>query len=201
MNSLALPVVHPAFQKLKRSGRLLHFAAGVLILVHAVSHFGDQHSSPIYLGCLLLIAVDIFILVFAGKNLLHEMPRANLFFRAIEIVFFLVIGLTMLMQSRWVPGGTHVLITVAYTYLFYCEKKVNNEEFVGIHHSGVSVPGLPESRFFNWANINRIDAHYDAITIDTSLNKTYHFDLRKNLAFEELDQIHEFCRHYLGRTV
>lgn len=159
MNSLALPVVHPAFQKLKRSGRLLHFAAGVLILVHAISHFRDEHSSPIYLGCLLLIAVDIFILVFAGKNLLAEMPKANLFFRLVEIIFFLVIGLTLLFQSRWMPGGTHLLITIAYCYLYYCEKKVNKEEFVGIHHTGVTVPGLPESKFFIWSNIDHIDAH------------------------------------------
>lgn len=47
MNSLALPVVHPAFQKLKRAGRFLHLAAGGLILVHAVSHFNQPHSSPI----------------------------------------------------------------------------------------------------------------------------------------------------------
>jgi hypothetical protein len=199
MNSLALPVVHPAFQKLKRSGRLLHLAAGVLILVHGVSHIREPHSSPVYLGCLFLIAVDIFILVFAGKNLVVDMPGVNLFFRLVEIIFFVGIGVTMFVQSRWLVGGTHVLISIAYIYLFYCEKRLQHEEIVAIFHSGVSVPALPDSKFFIWTHIEDIDARYDSITISTSLNRSYHFDLRKNLEFEELDQIHEFCRHYLGK--
>jgi hypothetical protein len=199
MNSLALPVVHPAFQKLKRSGRLLHLAAGAFILVHAISHISEPHSSPVYLGCLFLIAVDIFILVFAGKNLLLDMPRINLFFRLVEIVFFFGIGITMFVEKLWFTGGTHILLSIAYIYLFYCEKRLNVEEYVAIFHSGVSVPSMPGSKFFIWTHIEQIDARYDSITIDTSLNKSYTFDLRKNLAFEELDQIHEFCRHYLGK--
>jgi len=199
MNSLALPVVHPAFQQLKRSGRILHLAAGALILVHAISHFREPHTSPVYLGCLLLIAVDIFILVFASKNLVEDMPLVNLFFRLVEIVFFIGIGVTMFVQTRWLAGGVHVLLSIAYLYLFHCEKRLQNDEVVAIFHTGVSVPALPDSKFFLWSNIDHIEARYDCITINTSLNKIYHFDLRKNLAFEELDQIHEFCRHYLGK--
>lgn len=199
MNSLALPVVHPAFQKLKRSGRLLHFAAAVLILVHGISHLREPHSSPIYLGCLFLIAIDIFILVVAVKNLAIDMPRVNLFFRLVEIVFFTGICVTMLLNRQWITGSIHGVLSIAYLYLFYCEKRLHKEEVVAIFHSGVSVPSLPESKFFIWTHIEDIDAHYDSITINTSLNKSYSFELRRNLAFEELDQIHEFCKHYLGR--
>jgi hypothetical protein len=199
MNSLSLPVVHPAFEKLKRSGRILHLAAGALILVHAISHFKEPHTSPIYLGCLLLIAVDIFILVFAAKNLVIEMPRINLFFRMVEIIFFVGIGVTMFVEKKWLPGGIHALLSIAYIYLFYCEKRLNSEECLGIFHTGVSVPAMPESRFLLWSHINHIEAQYDCIIINTSLDRVYRFDLRKNLAFEELDQIHEFCRHYLGK--
>lgn len=199
MNSLNLPVVHPAFQKLKRSGRILHLAAGCLILVHAISHFSEPHTSPIYLGCLLLIAVDIFILVFATKNLLVDMPKINLFFRLVEIVFFIGIGVTMFVEKKWMPGGIHTLLSIAYIYLFYCEKRLNTEECLAIFHTGVSVPAMPESRFLLWAHINGIEAQYDCITITTSQDRVYRFDLRQNLAFEELDQIHEFCRHYLGK--
>lgn len=198
MNSLSLPIVHPAFENLKRSGRVLHLAAGILILVHAISHFNQPHSSPIYLGCLLLIAVDIFILVVAGKNLLITLPRVNLFFRFVEFLFFLGIGVTLLFDKSWIAGSIHVLLSGVYIYLFHCERRVLTDEYVAIHHTGITIPALPEQQFFIWSNINRIDARYDCITIDTSLNKSYHFNLRRNLAFEELDQIHEFCRHYLG---
>src|SRR6266700_2515270 len=194
MNALSLPVVYPAFQNLKRSGWLFHFAAASLILVHAVSHFNQPHTSSVYLGCLLIISLDIFILLFAGKNLLKEMPRVNLFFRFVEIIFFLGIGVTMLIDTRWITGGTHILLAIAYTYLVYCEMKVHREECIGIHHTGISIPALPDSKFFNWARINHVDARYDSITINTSTTKTYHFYLSRNLQFEELDQIHEFCR-------
>jgi hypothetical protein len=198
MNSLSLPVVHPSFQKLKHAGRLLHLTAGGLILVHAISHFNQPQSSPVYLGCLLLMALDIFILVLAGKNILIDMPKVNLFFRLAEILFFLGIGITLLIESNWAMGILHLVLSVVYSYLFYCEKKLNSEEYVAIHHTGISVPSLPESKFFLWSHINGVDARYDCITINTSFNRSYEFDLRKNLAFEELDQIHEFCRHYLG---
>ena len=198
MNSLSLPVVHPSFQKLKHSGRLLHLTAGGLILAHAISHFNQPQSSPIYLGCLLLIALDIFILVFAGKNILIDMPKVNLFFRLTEIIFFLGIGITLFIESKWLTGSLHTILSVVYSYLFYCEKKLNTEEYIANHHTGISIPSLPESKFFLWSHINGVEAQYDCITISTSFHKSYQFSLRKNLAFEELDQIHEFCRHYLG---
>jgi hypothetical protein len=198
MDSLSLPVTHPSFQRLKQSGRLLHLTAGGLILAHALSHFREPHPSPVYLGCLLLMAVDIFILVFAGKNILSDMPKMNLFFRLIEVLFFVGIGITQFTDARWLVGSIHVSLGLVYSYLFYCEKKISSEEYVAIHHTGVTVPGLPESKFFIWSNINGIDARYDHIVINTSTDRSYRFDLRENLAFEELDQIHEFCRHYLG---
>src|ERR1044072_3569427 len=124
MNSLALPVVHPAFQKLKRSGRFLHLGAAALILVHALSHLNHPHTSPVYLGCLLFMAVDIFILVMAGKNIAADLPLVNLFFRLIEILFFLGIGITLCTDGALIMGTGHLLICLAYVYLFWCEKKL-----------------------------------------------------------------------------
>ena len=197
MNSLALPIVHPAFQNLKRSGKLLHVTAAALILIHALTHVIGSGGNYIYFGCLFLIAADILILVFAGKNILEEKPKVNLFFRFVEFIFFLGIGLDLLMKLSWINGIVHILISLVYIYLFYCEKKLEKTEYVALHHTGITIPGLPESKFFIWSNISHIEAHYDHITIDTSLDKSYRFNLRTNLQFEELDQIHEFCRHYL----
>ncbi|MGN6418548.1 MAG: hypothetical protein ACTHMC_13720 [Pseudobacter sp.] len=198
MNSLSLPVVHPDFQKLKRSGRFLHLAAAGFILLHAITHAVSDHSNYFYLGCLLLVAVDILILVFAGSNILKSMPKVNLFFRLVEFFFFLGIGINMILEGTWIFGMVHILLSAAYFYLFYLEKQLLTEEYVALHHSGVSIPDLPEQKFFIWTNINGINARYDSITVQTSFDKSYHFELRRNLEFEELDQIHEFCRHYLG---
>ena len=200
MNSLSLPVVHPAFQKLKRSGRFLHLAAGALIMVHALSHLNHPHSSPLYLGCLVFMALDIFILVFAGKNIAAELPLVNLFFRLVEIVFFLGIGINLCTEASWAMASAHLLVSFTYMYLFWCEKKLLSSEYVAIHHTGITIPALPESRFIFWSNIDRIEAQYDSITIEASGHKLYRFDLQKNLQFEELDQIHEFCRHYLQQA-
>jgi hypothetical protein len=200
MNSLALPVVHPAFQKLKRAGRFLHLAAGGLILLHALSHLNQPHSSPLYLACLLFMAVDIFILVMAGKNIAADLPMVNLFFRLVEIIFFLGIGITSCIHGEWITGAGHALMSAAYGYLFMCEKRMVTEEYVALHHTGITIPSLPQSRFFIWSNIDHIEAQYDSITIAASGDKSYHFDLRHNLQFEELDQIHEFCRHYLQQA-
>jgi hypothetical protein len=117
----------------------------------------------------------------------------------VEVLFFLAIGANLLWETHWILGGTHGLIGAAFLYLFSLERKLLHNEYLAIHHSGITIPDLPDSRFLIWTQVNRIDAQYDSITIDTSLDTSYRFLLRKNLGFEELDQIHEFCRHYLGR--
>jgi hypothetical protein len=198
MDSLSLPVIHPPFEKLKRSGSWLHFAAGLLILTHALSHSHQHESVPVYFWCQLIISVDIFILVLAGRNALTQIPAVNLFFRLVEILFFLGIGLIMLLAGRTGLGIVHLGLSIAYSYLLYCERKLRSEEMLSFHHIGVTVPGLPEDRFFLWTDINQVEARYDSIEIDTARDEKLRFELRKNLDFGELEQIHEFCRHYLG---
>ncbi|HEX9509687.1 MAG TPA: hypothetical protein VF939_04360 [Puia sp.] len=199
MDSISLSVVHPAFEKLKRSGTWLHFAAGLLILSHAISHFRQQESPPLYFWCQLIISLDIFILVLAGRDTLRQLPKVNLFFRLVEILFFLGIGLLMLFARNWLTATINLSLSVAYSYLFYCERSLRSDELLSFHHIGITIPGLPENRFFLWSNINDIEAFYDSIHISTSQDKNLSFDLRKNLEFAELEQIHEFCRHYLGK--
>ncbi len=193
-----MPVVHPTFEKLKLSGRWLHAAAGLFILTHALSHMHRQEAPPLYFWCQLLISLDIFILVMAGRDLLL-VPRVNLFFRLVEIIFFLVIGLMMLLEGSMLTAVVHCSLSVGYSYLFYCERSMRKKEQLSLHHIGVTVPGLPESRFLLWSHINDIEAHYDSIHISTSDHQKMYFDLRKNLTFSQLEQIHEFCRHYLGK--
>jgi len=200
MNALSLPIVHPAFEKLKRSGKWLHFIAGLLILTHALTHVHQQESNSLYFWCQLILSLDIFILVIAGKNILIQLPKVNLFFRLVEILFFLGIGIVMLWADKWVTGFIHLGLSIAYCFLFYCERTLNSGELLSFHHTGVSIPGIPESRFLLWSNINDIEPRYDSIHIETSTNKNLNFDLRKNLSFEQLEQIHEFCRHYLGKS-
>lgn len=198
MNSLSIPVFHPAFEKLKRSGRLLHFTAAIVIISHAISHINQPDFSLLYFSCQIILALDIFLLVFLGRNILLTFPRVNLFFRFVEFLFFLVAGAMLFLKSSWIPGVFHVAISILYFYLLYCERRVNTDERVSLHHTGVTIPALPESRFLLWSHINHLHAQYDSIEILTSDNKQIRFEFRRNLEFEELDQIHEFCKHYIG---
>ncbi len=197
MNSLYLPVIDPVFEKLKRSGGWLHFTAGLLILTHAVSHAHERGLSPVYFWCQMIIALDIFILVFAGRNILAALPKINMFFRIVEALFFLGIGIMMLVADKPVSGIFHICLSVAYSWLFYCERNLPAKEMLSFHHTGLSIPGIPESKFLFWSHINQVKARYDSIHIETSSSKSIDFILRKSLDFEELEQIHEFCRHYL----
>lgn len=199
MDSISLPVVHPAFERLKRSGSWLHGVAGLLILAHAISHSRSEESPTLYFWCQLIISIDIFILVLAGRDILRQLPRVNLFFRVVEIVFFLGIGILMLAQGNRLTGMVHLTLSAAYSYLFYCEKSFRSEELLSFHHTGVTVPGMPDSRFLLWTHINKVETFYDSIHISTSEEKDLSFDLRKNLEFAELEQIQQFCRHYLGK--
>lgn len=198
MNSLTIPVYHPAFEKLKRSGRLLHFTAAIVILSHAISHLNEPDFNHLYFWCQFILGIDIFLLVFLGRNILLTLPKVNLFFRSVEFIFFLGVGVLMLVKAFWVSGAFHLGISGLYFYLLYCERRVNTEERLSLHHTGITVPALPDSKFLLWSHVNELRAHYDSIEILTSDNTEIRFRFRRNLEFEELDQIHEFCRHYIG---
>ena len=186
MDSISLPVVAPRLDRLKRSGSWLHLLAGALILAHAISHFRGETSHTLYFWCLLLISLDIFLLVLVGRDLLAQMPRLNLAFRGIEIVFFLGIGVLTLLEGHRVTGLFHLLLSVAYGCLLYCERSFRTGELLSIHHTGITIPDLPESRFLYWTHINHIEARYDSIDITTSEDKPLRFRLRHNLDFDQL---------------
>jgi len=197
MNALAIPIVHPAYENLKRIGRFLHFVAGLIIILNAIHELQQPKINHLYFWCQLIIGADILIMVFTSRNLAIELPKINMTFRFIECIIFLAAASILLLESNWITGTVLIIISGAYGYILYCEKKITRSEIVAFHHIGITISGIPNSRFFLWSNINSIEARYDSISIVTSQGKTYQFDFRQNLQFEELDQIHEFCRHYL----
>ena len=197
MNALAISIVHPAYENLKRMGRFLHFVAGLLILVNAIHQLQQPQLNHLYFWCQLIVGIDILIVVFINRNLVQELPGMNMVFRFIESIIFLGAAAILLTESNWIMGTILIIISAAYGYLLYCEKRCKTAELVKFNHTGITISGIPQSEFFLWSRINNIDIRYDSISISTSDNKKLYFSLRQNLQFEELDQIHEFCRHYL----
>jgi hypothetical protein len=197
MNALAINIIHPAYENLKRTGRLLHLFAGLLIILNAIHELQQPKLNHLYFWCQLFIGADILIMAFTSRNLSQDLPRVNMIFRFIECIIFLGAATILLSEANWIMGAVLILISAAYAYLLFCERRLNTAEMVAFHHIGITISGIPGSQFFLWSRINKVEAHYDSIIIETSQNKTYRFNLRQNLQFDELDQIHEFCRHYL----
>ena len=197
VNEISLPVVHPAFERLKRSGRVLHLMAAIVLIAHALGHLRESYN-PVYFWCQLIFAIDILLLIFMGRQIVLTMPGINAFLRFIEVLFFLGIGMLLYFESKWILGSFHILLGFFYSYLFYCERKLKRQESLFLYHSGVIVPGLPSDKFLFWTEINHLHANYDKVEIETATNERMELDFRYNLSFDELDQIHEFCRHYLG---
>ena len=197
MNGLAITIVHPAFENLKRMGRNLHFIAALLILFNAIHQLQQPKLNHLYFWCQLFIGIDILIVAITNRNLAQDLPKMNIVFRFIECIIFLGAAAILLSETNWIMGCVLLLVSGAYGYLMYCEQKMGAEELVKFNHIGITISGMPESEFYLWSRINHIDIRYDSVTIETSENRQFQFSLRQNLQFEELDQIHEFCRHYL----
>ena len=199
MDSISLPVVSPAFERLKRNGVWLHSLAATLLLAHALSHFRSESTHTLYFWCLLFISIDIFLLVLAGRDLLGQLPRVNLFFRCIEIIFFFCIGVLMIHEGNELTGIIHFLLTIGYSYLFYCESALRQTETLSFHHTGITIPSLPESRFLYWTHVNGVNTTYDHINILTSEEEELEYSLRINLDYDQLEHVKAFCHHYLGQ--
>ena len=192
-----IPVIHPAFELLKRSARILHFIAASLILVNVLYELQAHDVSKILSYSQLVIAVDIFLLVFFGGVLLVEAPRLNLIFRFIEVPVLMGIAFNLMADGHNWFGGVHLLFSFGYFFLFYREWRVLRSESVDIRPTGITIPNFMKDAEISWNEIKSILPKYHSIIIKTIRNKTIQFQLRKNLKIEELEQIDEFCQKHL----
>ena len=192
-----LPVIHPAFELLKRSARILHFIAASLIFVNALYELQAHDVSKILCYSQMVIAVDIFLLVFFGGVILVEAPRLNLIFRFIEAPALMGIAFNLMADGHNWFGGVHLLFSFGYFFLFYREWRVLRSESVDIRSTGITIPNFIKDAEIGWNEIKSILPRYHSIIIKTIRNKTIQFQLRKNLKIEELEQIDEFCKKHL----
>lgn len=192
---ISLPVIHPAFELLKRSSRILHFLAAVIILLDAVHQLQNHSASNMIVYTQILIALNIIILVFFGAALLSESPLVNILFRGIEALVLLGVSWNLAYDSHPWLAFMHALITAFYTFLLYREWKVFSSEHVDITLTGIKVPDIIIDRELSWCDIKSFIPKYHSLFIETRSNKQFNFRLRKNLKIEELEQIHDFCRN------
>ena len=196
----SLQIVHPAFELLKRSARVLHFIAASIILINALHLLQVHNGNKLLCYTQMIIAVDIFLLVFLGGVLLIEAPKLNLIFRMIEVLTLFGISLTLLSDGHNWLGMVHLLVSAGYLFLFYREWRVIRSEAVDIRQTGITVPNFVKDAEISWHEIKTIIPKYHSIIIETLLNKKIEFNLRKNLKIDELEQIDDFCRkHMVGR--
>ncbi len=193
----SIPVIHPAFELLKRSSRILHFIAASVIVFNAIHQLQTQTANPLLCYAQLIIAGDIFILVFFGGSLAVDAPRFNLVFRLIESLALLGIAFSLMNTGSNSPGFIHLFASLGYFFLFYREWRVLRSESIDIRSTGITIPNFSKDTELGWNEISAILPEYHSIIIKTIRNKTIAFKLRKNLKIEELQQIDDFCQKHL----
>ena len=194
----SLPVVHPAFELLKRSARILHFIAASVILANALFELQANDGNTILAYTQLVIAADVYLLIFLGGPLLIVAPRLNLVFRFIEALTLLGIGATLAGDGFGWLALVHALMGAGYGFLFYREWRVIHSEAVDIKATGITLPNFVKDAEIGWNEIKTIIPKYHSIIIETFRHKRISFQLRNNLKIEELEQIDDFCQKHLG---
>jgi len=198
MSPIAVDIINPRIQSLREAGRPLHLLAAILIFINAFLYIQLPGSGNIYFWSQLIVAADILILFFAGKELLRESPGFNLFFRMAESIVFLTFAILLFYERQWIGGMIQASIALLYIYLFFCEKKSYAAEKISIQHLGINLPGIFADRFIPWIEINRIEADHDKFIIYLRPgDKRFHYKLTHHLRLEELEIIQTYCRHYL----
>lgn len=194
----SLSVVHPAFELLKRSARVLHFIAASIILINALHVLQAHQGNRVLSYTQLVIAADIYLLIFFGGVLLVEAPRLNLVFRFIEVLTILGIAIVLLNDGHYWFSFLHFIVFISYLFLFYREWRVIRSEAVDISQTGITVPNFLRDAEISWMEIKTIIPKYHSIIIETLRDKKIEFNLRENLKIEELGQIDEFCRKHMA---
>lgn len=191
---LSVSIVHPAYSNLKKISPILHFLAGTVFIAAAAYEF--RMDNRITAFCEIVIGIDVITLAFM-RGFAEQSTRLNATFRFIEVLVFG--GLTILagIEQSWITAVLMTLATGMYYYVFHCERKIINTERVSVHHLGVTISNFPRDKELDWELIQEVEALPHSITIRTVTNKIHRFEFQKAIAFDELEQIHEFCRHYL----
>jgi len=196
-NQFSLQIVHPAFELLKRSARILHFIAASVILIDALHLLIAHDANKVLCITQIIIAADIFILVFLGGVLLLEAPRLNLIFRLCEALTLFGIAVTLFTDGHYWYSLIHFVASASYLFLFYREWRVMRSEAVDITQTGIRVPNFVKDAEIGWNEVKTIIPKYHSIIIETFRNKKIEFSLRENLKIDELGQIDEFCKKHL----
>jgi hypothetical protein len=191
---LSVSIVHPAYSNLKKISPILHFLAGTVFLAAAIYEF--RMDNRITAFCEIVIGVDVIALAFM-RGFAEESTRLNAMFRLIEVLVFGGLTILAVLDQSWITVVLMAIATGMYYYVFHCERKIINSERVAVHHLGVTISNFPKDKELDWEQIRLLEALPHSITIHTIRNKTLRFEFQKAIAFDELEQIHEFCRHYL----
>lgn len=192
-----LPVVHPSFELLKKSARILHFIAASVIVINAIHLMEAHNGNKMLFYAQLLVAADVFLLVFLGGSILVEAPRLNLIFRLIETLTLAGISVNLVTDGHNWLALLHLVATASYLFLFYREWRVVRSESVDIKATGISVPNFLKDMEIGWNEIKTIVPRYQSIIIETLRNQKIEFNLRQHLKIDELAQIDEFCKKHL----
>ena len=195
--NFSLSVIHPSFELLKRSAKILHFIAAATILIDAVHEWRIHDGGTVLCITQGIIAIDIMILVFFTGEVLTESPKMNLLFRFIESLVLLGIAVNLAFDGHALFSILHFIASFGYFFLLHREARVIKRENVNIRSTGIVLPDLLKDSEIGWDEIKSIIPHYHSIIIETLRNKKTEYHLRVNLKIDELEQIDDFCQKHL----
>lgn len=191
---LSITIVQPQSVNFQKMSPLLHFVAGVVFLCAAFIEYKQQNYLSAFSEA--VIGADVLIIAFI-KRFTEESTKLNAWFRLIETIFFFGIGILLLLNANYITAVICLLAACLYSYVFYCERQMENKDCIEVHHLGVTISSFPRNKDIEWQQIASVKALPHSITINTYRKKTYHFEFQKGIELEQLEQIHEFCGHYL----
>jgi len=144
----------------------------------------------------LLLAADIYLVVFFGAGFLADTPGMNCIFRLIELLTILGIGILLMSDQHIMLSWVHFLLSAGYGLILYREYRIIHSEAVDIKSTGITIPDFLSDAEISWYDIKSVISRYHSIFIETLRNRKIYFQLRTNLKIEELQQIDEFCRQH-----
>ncbi|WP_336514266.1 hypothetical protein [Pollutibacter soli] len=197
MSPIAVSVIHPDFQQVKKAGRPLHLLAAILIVANAFLYVQLPDASRFYFWAQLLVAADILVLIVAGKDLMSDSPRFNLFFRLTEVIVFSTFCILLLIRQDWIAGIIQAIVAGSFIYLFYNEKKTIDKERISIQHLGINIPGIPNDIFIPWVEITDVEITNAEIIMITRSEKIYRYELNRELSVDDLEIISQYKGYYL----
>ncbi|MFN2457579.1 MAG: hypothetical protein ABR502_05210 [Chitinophagaceae bacterium] len=186
-------------ERRKRTATLLHTLAGLFLLLSVIKVYKNSENDNFFFTILILFAGAFSLLYGFFRKKIDVAAKYNQPLRILQFICFIVVAI-LLLNIEFFESVLFFAWAVIILVSFFSEKKVFRTTEVEVKQDGISIPGFFTDHLIPWQVLEKVVMRPDYLTIFRTNQKYVQLEVLKQVDFEEIDAINEFCRQQVDKN-